>query len=128
LSIANIDYLGALEFGANDRSAGLFDRQSKSGCIWHILEHRHMLDHVSITVANIGAAEKFYDAIMSALAYQRYANPKCGLDTGSGAMVTIQTGITCRSRLEVSQMMLLRGTGVSKRLTGRQWMHFGKQA
>jgi hypothetical protein len=31
LSIANIDYLRALEFGANDRSAGLFDRQSKSG-------------------------------------------------------------------------------------------------
>jgi hypothetical protein len=31
LSIASIDYLGALEFGANDHSAGLFDRQSKSG-------------------------------------------------------------------------------------------------
>jgi hypothetical protein len=26
-----------------------------------------MLDHVSVTVTNIGAAEKFYDAIMSAL-------------------------------------------------------------
>jgi hypothetical protein len=26
-----------------------------------------MLDHVSITVTNIGAAEKFYDAVMSAL-------------------------------------------------------------
>ena len=26
-----------------------------------------MLDHVSITVTDIGAAEKFYDAIMSAL-------------------------------------------------------------
>ena len=31
------------------------------------MEYRHILDHVSITVTNIGAAEKFYDAIMSAL-------------------------------------------------------------
>ena len=30
-----------------------------------------MLDHVSITVTNIGAAEKFYDAVMNALECQR---------------------------------------------------------
>ena len=53
-----------------------------------------MLDHVSITVTNIGAAEKFYDAIMSALGVPKLRNPKCGLDTASGPMVTIQTGIT----------------------------------
>jgi hypothetical protein len=128
LSIANIDYLGALEFGANDRSAGLFDRQSKSGCIWHILEHWHMLDHVSITVANIGAAEKFYDAIMSALGVPKVRKSEVRLGYGERCDGDHPDRNYLSSRLEVSQMMLLRGTGVSKRLTGRQWMHFGKQA
>jgi hypothetical protein len=32
----NVDYLGALEFGANDRSAGLFDYQSNSGQLRNI--------------------------------------------------------------------------------------------
>jgi len=40
-----------------------------------------MLDHVSITVTNIGAAEKFYDAIMSALGVPMSALlPKADMD------------------------------------------------
>jgi hypothetical protein len=37
-----------------------------------------MLDHVSITVTNIGAAEKFYDAIMSALGVPRVRTLRLG--------------------------------------------------
>ena len=46
----------------------------------HISEYRYMLDHVSITVTNIGAAEKFYDAIMSALGVPkvRKSEPRLG--------------------------------------------------
>jgi hypothetical protein len=52
-----------------------------------------MLDHVSITVTNIGAAEKFYDAVMNALECQRTEKSACDLDTASGAMGTIQIGL-----------------------------------
>jgi len=45
----------------------------------------------------------------------------------SGAMGTIQTEITYRSRLVISQMMLLRGIGASKRLVGQRWMDFGRR-
>ena len=84
-----------------------------------------MLDHVSITVTDIGAAEKFYDAVMACWASQRFANRNIGWDTVSGATGTIQTEITCRSRVVIGQMTLLHGIGASKRLVGRRWMHFG---
>ena len=83
-----------------------------------------MLDHVSITVSSIDAAEKFYDAIMSALSVPKVR--KSELRLGYGERCDGEHPDR-KSRLVVSQMMLLRGTGVSKRLIGRQWMHFGKQ-
>jgi catechol 2,3-dioxygenase-like lactoylglutathione lyase family enzyme len=50
--------------------------------VYHTLECRHMLDHVSITVTNIGAAEKFYDAIMSALGVPRVRKSELRLGYG----------------------------------------------
>jgi catechol 2,3-dioxygenase-like lactoylglutathione lyase family enzyme len=41
-----------------------------------------MLDHVSITVTNIGAAEKFYDAIMSALGVPKVRKSEVRLGYG----------------------------------------------
>jgi catechol-2,3-dioxygenase len=46
------------------------------------LEYRHILDHVSITVTNIGAAEKFYDAIMSALGVPKVRKSEVRLGYG----------------------------------------------
>lgn len=41
-----------------------------------------MLDHVSITVTNIGAAEKFYDALMSALGIPKVRKSELRLGYG----------------------------------------------
>jgi catechol 2,3-dioxygenase-like lactoylglutathione lyase family enzyme len=46
------------------------------------LERPHMLDHVSITVTNIGAAEKFYDAIMGALGVPKVRKSELRLGYG----------------------------------------------
>ena len=43
-----------------------------------------MLDHVSITVTNIGAAETFYDAIMNALGVPRVRKSELRLGYGRG--------------------------------------------
>jgi hypothetical protein len=86
-----------------------------------------MLDHVSITVTDIGAGEKFYDAIMRALGVPKVRKSELRLGYGERCDGDIQTGITCRSRLVVSQTTPLRGTGASKRPVGRQWTLFGKQ-
>jgi hypothetical protein len=41
-----------------------------------------MLDHVSITVTNIGVAEKFYDAIMTALGVPKVRRAELRLGYG----------------------------------------------
>src|SRR6476620_1674961 len=86
-----------------------------------------MLDHASITVTDIGAAEKFYDAVMSALGVPKVRKSEIRLGYGERCDGTIQTEITCRSSLVISQMMLVRGIGASKRLVGQRWMHFGRR-
>src|SRR5215469_9519539 len=85
-----------------------------------------MLDHVSITVTNIGTAEKFYDATMSALSVPKVRKSEVRLGYGERCG-TIQTELICRSSLVVSQMMRRRDIGVSRHPIARQWMHFRNQ-
>ena len=84
-----------------------------------------MLDHVSITVTDIGAAEKFYDAVMGVLGVPKVRKSQHRLGYGERCDGDHPTEITCRSRVVIGQMMLQRGIGASKRLVGQRWMHFG---
>jgi catechol 2,3-dioxygenase-like lactoylglutathione lyase family enzyme len=50
--------------------------------VCNILEYCYMLDHVSITVTDIDAAEKFYDATMSALSVPKVRKSEVRLGYG----------------------------------------------
>jgi catechol 2,3-dioxygenase-like lactoylglutathione lyase family enzyme len=50
--------------------------------VYFITERSHMLDHVSITVTDIGTAEKFYDAVMSALSVPKVRKSELRLGYG----------------------------------------------
>jgi catechol 2,3-dioxygenase-like lactoylglutathione lyase family enzyme len=86
-----------------------------------------MLDHVSITVTDIGAAEKFYDAVMSALGVPKVRKSelrlgygeRCDGDHPDRNYLSIKIG-------DQPDDAPLRGIGASKRLAGRQWKLFGK--
>jgi catechol 2,3-dioxygenase-like lactoylglutathione lyase family enzyme len=86
-----------------------------------------MLDHVSITVTNIGDAEKFYDAIMNALGVPKVRKSELPLGYGE----------RCDGDHPDRNYLLIKvgsqpddapaRTGVSKRPIGQRWMHFGRQ-
>jgi catechol 2,3-dioxygenase-like lactoylglutathione lyase family enzyme len=87
-----------------------------------------MLDHVSITVTNIDAAEVFYDAIMSALGVPKVRRSELRLGYGERCDGDHPDRITCRSRLAANRMARRLGISVSKRKIERQLTRFGKWA
>src|SRR5262245_56875861 len=82
---------------------------------------RQMLDHVSITVSDLDAAERFYDAIMAAIGVPKVRRSENRLGYGERC----DSDHPDRSYLSVKLGQITAATGVSKRQIGQPWMHFG---
>jgi catechol 2,3-dioxygenase-like lactoylglutathione lyase family enzyme len=77
-----------------------------------------MLDHVSITVSDIAAAERFYDAIMKALDVVKVGRRDDWLGYGERARRPIRTGSISPSARDQNRTTPSAAIGVSRRSGG----------
>lgn len=86
-----------------------------------------MLDHVSITVSDIAAAERFYDAIMKVLGVVKVGRREDWLGYGERSRQPIPIASISRSARGRSPRRLLVVTGASRRSGGPRSMPSGMQ-